>query len=132
MISEGFGQQTDKQFAAYLFTSRGSSKETRTHLQVARGRAYITEAERLKTSRHWVFEMTRKRQRNPIPHYKIGRYLRFNWKEVCDWLETTTWDKASPPPPLPAEVVEKTAAKYREALERLTNQRSDVSGQKSE
>jgi excisionase family DNA binding protein len=46
-------------------------------------------AERLKTSHRWVFEMTRKRQRNLIPHYKIGRYLRFNWKEVCDWLETT-------------------------------------------
>ena len=53
MISEGFGQQTDKQFAAYLFTSRGSSKETRTHLQVARGRAYITEAERLKASNRY-------------------------------------------------------------------------------
>jgi excisionase family DNA binding protein len=46
-------------------------------------------AQRLKTSRGWVSAMTRKRQRNPIPHYKIGRYLRFNWKEVCDWLETT-------------------------------------------
>ena len=44
-------------------------------------------AQRLKTSRGWVFEMTRKRQRNPIPHYKIGRYLRFNWNEVCQWLE---------------------------------------------
>ena len=46
-------------------------------------------AERLKTSPRWVFEMTRKRQRNPIPRYKIGRYLRFNWKEVCDWMQTT-------------------------------------------
>ena len=44
----------------------------------------------------------------------------FDKQFVRDWLETTTWDKASPPPPLPAEVVEKTAAKYREALERLT------------
>lgn len=44
-------------------------------------------AERLKTSRSWVFEMTRKRQRNPIPHYKIGRYLRFNWETVCAWME---------------------------------------------
>lgn len=44
-------------------------------------------AERLQTSRSWVFEMTRQRQRNPIPHYKIGRYLRFNWRDVCAWLE---------------------------------------------
>lgn len=40
-------------------------------------------ADRLKTSRGWVFEMTRQRQRNPIPHYKVGRYLRFNWQDVC-------------------------------------------------
>lgn len=37
-----------------------------------------------------------------------------------DWLETTGWDKASPPPALPDDVVTKTAAKYREAVERLT------------
>ena len=44
----------------------------------------------------------------------------FDKQFVRDYLETTTWDKASPPPELPAEVVEKTAAKYREALDRLT------------
>ncbi|QDU18691.1 phosphoribosylaminoimidazolesuccinocarboxamide synthase [Urbifossiella limnaea] len=43
----------------------------------------------------------------------------FDKQFVRDWLETTSWDKASPPPELPAEVVEKTAAKYREALDRL-------------
>ncbi|HEY8024629.1 MAG TPA: phosphoribosylaminoimidazolesuccinocarboxamide synthase [Burkholderiaceae bacterium] len=43
---------------------------------------------------------------------------------VRDYLETvTTWNKTAPPPPLPAEVVEKTAAKYREALERLTGEK---------
>jgi excisionase family DNA binding protein len=46
-------------------------------------------AERLKMSRRWISEMTRKRQRNPIPHYKVGRYLRFNWQDVCAWLEST-------------------------------------------
>ncbi|WP_348943849.1 phosphoribosylaminoimidazolesuccinocarboxamide synthase [Chitinibacter sp. FCG-7] len=39
---------------------------------------------------------------------------------VRDWLETTGWDKTPPAPALPAEVAEKTAAKYREALEKLT------------
>lgn len=39
---------------------------------------------------------------------------------VRDWLETQPWDKTPPAPRLPREVVEKTAAKYREALERLT------------
>jgi phosphoribosylaminoimidazole-succinocarboxamide synthase len=44
----------------------------------------------------------------------------FDKQFVRDWLETTGWDKKSPPPELPREVVEKTAAKYREALEKLT------------
>ncbi len=39
---------------------------------------------------------------------------------VRDWLESTGWDKTPPAPALPLEVAEKTAAKYREALERLT------------
>ncbi|QZA81675.1 phosphoribosylaminoimidazolesuccinocarboxamide synthase [Deefgea piscis] len=39
---------------------------------------------------------------------------------VRDWLETTGWDKTPPAPALPQEVAEKTAAKYREALEKLT------------
>jgi phosphoribosylaminoimidazole-succinocarboxamide synthase len=43
----------------------------------------------------------------------------FDKQFVRDWLETTNWDKKSPPPTLPSEVVEKTAAKYREALARL-------------
>ena len=44
---------------------------------------------------------------------------------VRDWLETVRingkpWDKTPPAPRLPAEVIEKTAAKYHEALQRLT------------
>jgi phosphoribosylaminoimidazole-succinocarboxamide synthase len=44
---------------------------------------------------------------------------------VRDWLEQARvngqpWNKKAPAPALPAEVVEKTAAKYREALQRLT------------
>jgi len=39
---------------------------------------------------------------------------------VRDYLETLDWDKTPPPPPVPAEVIEATAAKYREAYERLT------------
>ena len=42
---------------------------------------------------------------------------------VRDYLETLDWDKRPPPPPVPAEVTEATAAKYREALERLTGTR---------
>jgi phosphoribosylaminoimidazole-succinocarboxamide synthase len=39
---------------------------------------------------------------------------------VRDYLETLDWDKRPPPPPIPVEVIEATAAKYREAYERLT------------
>ena len=41
---------------------------------------------------------------------------------VRDWLESTTWDKNSPPPQLPADVIERTRSKYVEAFERLTGE----------
>jgi phosphoribosylaminoimidazole-succinocarboxamide synthase len=44
----------------------------------------------------------------------------FDKQFVRDWLERTSWDKASPPPPLPEDVVKKTRGKYIEAYERLT------------
>jgi len=44
----------------------------------------------------------------------------FDKQFLRDYLETLDWDKKAPPPPLPDEIVRKTAEKYREALERLT------------
>lgn len=41
---------------------------------------------------------------------------------VRDYLETLTWGKKAPGPNLPADVIARTAAKYREAYERLTGQ----------
>jgi phosphoribosylaminoimidazole-succinocarboxamide synthase len=47
----------------------------------------------------------------------------FDKQFVRDYLETvTSWNKTAPAPALPADVIEKTAAKYREALERLTGE----------
>jgi phosphoribosylaminoimidazole-succinocarboxamide synthase len=48
----------------------------------------------------------------------------FDKQFVRDWLEAVRvdgqpWPKKPPAPTLPADVIEKTAAKYREALERL-------------
>ena len=43
----------------------------------------------------------------------------FDKQFVRDWLETQDWDKTPPAPRLPTDVLEKTAAKYREALTRL-------------
>jgi phosphoribosylaminoimidazole-succinocarboxamide synthase len=47
----------------------------------------------------------------------------FDKQFVRDWLEASGWDKNSPPPQLPSEVVEKTRAKYVEAYERLTGKK---------
>ena len=56
----------------------------------------------------------------PASTYRAGASPpSFDKQFLRDWLETTTWDKASPPPPLPDEVVARTAAKYAEAFDRL-------------
>jgi phosphoribosylaminoimidazole-succinocarboxamide synthase len=44
----------------------------------------------------------------------------FDKQFVRDWLERTPWDKNSPPPRLPGDIVGETRAKYVEALARLT------------
>jgi phosphoribosylaminoimidazole-succinocarboxamide synthase len=44
----------------------------------------------------------------------------FDKQFVRDWLETSGWDKSSPPPALPAEVVARTREKYLEACRLLT------------
>ena len=62
----------------------------------------------------------------PVEGYKEGANPpSYDKQFLRDWLETATvngqpWGKKAPAPKLPAEVIEKTAAKYREALTRLT------------
>ncbi|MGZ5180432.1 MAG: phosphoribosylaminoimidazolesuccinocarboxamide synthase [Ramlibacter sp.] len=71
------------------------------------------------SSRYWPvegYEAAFRAGRNPPSYDK---------QFVRDWLEQVRingkpWDKTPPAPHLPHDVVEKTAAKYREALERLT------------
>lgn len=48
-----------------------------------------------------------------------GSQASFDKQFVRDYLSSTDWDKNSPPPQLPDEIVEKTVARYREALERI-------------
>jgi phosphoribosylaminoimidazole-succinocarboxamide synthase len=60
----------------------------------------------------------------PADRYAPGRpQASFDKQFVRDWLETSGWDKNSPPPQLPDAVVEQTRAKYVEAYERLTGSR---------
>jgi phosphoribosylaminoimidazole-succinocarboxamide synthase len=57
----------------------------------------------------------------PADSYSPGRgQPSFDKQFVRDWLETTDWDKNSPPPNLPDEIVLRTREKYIEAYERLT------------
>ncbi|MEO7555024.1 MAG: phosphoribosylaminoimidazolesuccinocarboxamide synthase [Acidimicrobiales bacterium] len=44
----------------------------------------------------------------------------FDKQPVRDYLDGLDWDKTPPPPPLPAEVVEASSARYQEAYERIT------------
>ncbi len=61
----------------------------------------------------------------PAESYQVGiSPPSYDKQFVRDYLETLTeWKKTPPAPPLPTEVIEKTAAKYREALERLTGEK---------
>jgi phosphoribosylaminoimidazole-succinocarboxamide synthase len=52
----------------------------------------------------------------------------FDKQYVRDYLETLDWDKRAPGPKLPAAVIARTSAKYREALERLTAPAPDRAG----
>ena len=66
------------------------------------------------SSRYWPVESYREGDNPPS----------YDKQFVRDWLEAARvdgqpWNKRAPAPALPAEVVEKTAAKYREALTRL-------------
>ncbi|MCE9528900.1 MAG: phosphoribosylaminoimidazolesuccinocarboxamide synthase [Planctomycetales bacterium] len=57
----------------------------------------------------------------PADQYQPGRpQPSYDKQFVRDWLETTGWDKNSPPPTLPEEVVTRTRAKYIDAYEKLT------------
>ncbi|HET7294996.1 MAG TPA: phosphoribosylaminoimidazolesuccinocarboxamide synthase [Vicinamibacteria bacterium] len=57
----------------------------------------------------------------PKTGYAPGRAQpSFDKQYVRDYLETLSWDKRPPGPPLPAEVVARTREKYREAYTLLT------------
>jgi phosphoribosylaminoimidazole-succinocarboxamide synthase len=59
----------------------------------------------------------------PASGYEPGRgQPSFDKQFVRDWLSETTWDKNSPPPPLPDDIVRRTREKYIEAYERITGE----------
>ncbi len=57
----------------------------------------------------------------PADSYQVGSNPpSFDKQFVRDWLESSGWNKEPPAPAIPADVAQKTADKYREALQRLT------------
>ncbi|MEJ6649050.1 MAG: phosphoribosylaminoimidazolesuccinocarboxamide synthase [Burkholderiales bacterium] len=57
----------------------------------------------------------------PQDKYAVGASPpSFDKQFVRDWLESTGWDKQSPPPCLPEDIAQKTSDKYKEALMLLT------------
>ena len=62
----------------------------------------------------------------PADEYAVGSSPPSYDKQIVrDYLETLDWDKTAPGPQLPPEVIERTRARYAEALERLAELRLD-------
>jgi phosphoribosylaminoimidazole-succinocarboxamide synthase len=60
----------------------------------------------------------------PADEYQVGMSPpSYDKQFVRDYLETLDWDKTPPAPRLPADVIARTSAKYREALEKLTGKK---------
>ena len=59
----------------------------------------------------------------PADRYEPGHgQPSFDKQFVRDWLDASGWDHEPPPPALPEEVVDQTAARYREAYEWITGE----------
>jgi excisionase family DNA binding protein len=66
-----------------LYTASPPSSEHEFHDGLV-GPAEI--AQLLKVPISWVYERTRRRGIERMPHFKLGKYLRFSKEEVLDWL----------------------------------------------
>jgi phosphoribosylaminoimidazole-succinocarboxamide synthase len=63
----------------------------------------------------------------PADRYEPGHgQPSFDKQYVRDWLDASGWDHEPPAPALPAEGVEQTARRYREAYERITGEPFDA------
>jgi phosphoribosylaminoimidazole-succinocarboxamide synthase len=63
----------------------------------------------------------------PADGYEHGRSQpSFDKQYVRDWAAGSGWDKTPPAPALPDDVIERTAALYREAYERITGEPLDA------
>ena len=53
-------------------------------------------AERLQVKKSWIFEQTRARAKTrntrPLPCIRLGKYIRFSWTRVSEWLQSQNSD----------------------------------------
>ncbi len=100
-----------RESAAYALTRGIIIADTKFEFGLIDGRLHLVdEALTPDSSRFW-----------PADQYEPGRNPpSFDKQYLRDYLETLDWNKQPPGPELPAEVVERTRAKYLEAFERLT------------
>jgi phosphoribosylaminoimidazole-succinocarboxamide synthase len=124
--TKAIGQETASALAALsvdLYLSAAAHAETRGviladtkfefgHDQATGELLLIDEALTPDSSRYW-----------PLDTYQPGGpQPSFDKQFVRDWLDRSGWDKASPPPALPDEIVALTRSKYVQAYEILTGQ----------
>lgn len=52
-------------------------------------------AQFLKVPLSWVYERSRQRSSDPLPHVKLGKYLRFYKSDLLDYMEKLRRDSNS-------------------------------------
>jgi phosphoribosylaminoimidazole-succinocarboxamide synthase len=116
---EAISLQLYQEAAAYAATRGIIICDTKFEFGLRDGElVWIDEALTPDSSRFWPSELYQPGKAQPS----------FDKQFVRDYLETLDWNKQPPAPPLPAEVVNATSAKYKEAYRLLTGQEFPVTG----
>ena len=113
------GKLRDASLALYRFAAGQAEAsglilaDTKFEFGLIEGRLIlIDEALTPDSSRYWDAE-----------RYQVGTAPEsFDKQFVRDWLEQSGWDKESPPPPLPDDIVAQTRQRYLTAYERLVGE----------
>jgi predicted DNA-binding transcriptional regulator AlpA len=43
-------------------------------------------AKRLHVSMAWIYDKTKKSALHPLPVLRVGHFVRFDWRAVCEWM----------------------------------------------
>ena len=50
-------------------------------------------ADRLKVPKSWVYGKTKEKGSDAIPRIQTGKYIRFDYEKVIEWLESSTFSE---------------------------------------